>query len=260
MPRTPGKEADFLNPHDKTISPLLAAQVRRVPRATAASQPPANRSTLRLATENEAHCVTPTATTPQDIDAVIFALAGIHDLIGELDETLGALQPPRRVSPAQLAALQGRLDQAIAAINDIVKATRVGGRSILSGEGRIIISTEPSSPSFQLCSVAPDSIGGPARSRLGDIRSGQSCDLAHLSLADVGKIVSRAAAQVALERRRLETFVKRPVIAPDAASHVAAENRAAAQQATADLDLVMATSQLTRGHLLAATQSLRAGR
>ncbi|HKQ49395.1 MAG TPA: hypothetical protein VJZ71_15095 [Phycisphaerae bacterium] len=180
--------------------------------------------------------------------------------MSELDETLGALQPPRRISPAQIAALQGRLDHVISAITDIVESTRVSGRSLLSGHGRIFLNAERSSPSFLLSSVAPDAIGGRARARLSDIRSGGCCELVHLALADVRKIVSQAADQVALERRRFETFIKRPAVISDAAGRIAAENRAAAEQATADLDLVLATSQLTRGHLLAAAQSPPIGR
>jgi hypothetical protein len=187
-------------------------------------------------------------------------MAGIHDLLAELDETLDALQPPRRVSPSQLAALQGRIDRTIAATADIVESTGVNGRSLLSGRGRIILTNEPSSPSCQLASLAPQALGGPARSRLSDLRSGGPSDLAHASLADVRRIVARAAAQVALERRRFETFTKRPAVISDAPGRIAAENRAAAEQATADPDLVQLTSQLTRGHLLAASQSLTRGR
>jgi hypothetical protein len=38
-------------------------------------------------------------------------LSSIHDLLDELLGTFAAHRPPRRVSPSQLAALQGRLDQ-----------------------------------------------------------------------------------------------------------------------------------------------------
>jgi hypothetical protein len=197
---------------------------------------------------------TPTASTPNDIDAIALALAGIDDLLRELDETLRNFQPPRRISPDQRATLQARIDRTIAAIDDIVRSTSVKGRSLLAGDGRIVLTADPATPPYQLRSIAPRALGG-SRSRLFDIGSGEPRDLSRASLADVHKIVSRCSAQVALERRQFETFTKRPSAVSDGAARVAAENRAAAAQATADMDLVLATSQLSRGHLLAAVQT-----
>ncbi len=77
------------------------------------------------------------------------------------------------------------------------------------------------------------------------------------SLANICEIIAQAAAQVSLHQRQLATFVRSSAFVSDAAMEVATENRAAAEQATSDLDLVLATSQLTRGYLLAAAQSPR---
>jgi hypothetical protein len=231
--------------------------VRRAPRtAPGTFRTPTVISKLRLTTGHQAAgAAKQTATTPEQIESVNVALAGIHDLLWELEETLSARMPPRRVSPGQLASLQGRLDQAIGAIDDIVNMTCIDGQRFLAGDWRIVLTAEPSSPTFQIASVAPKALGNGAKSRLSDVLSGGPRDLFHASLADVREIIAQAAAQVALQQRQLASFIQRPAIISDAAIRVAAENRAAADQATSDLDLVLATSQLTRGHLLAATQS-----
>jgi hypothetical protein len=116
---------------------------------------------------------TPTASTPNDIDAIALALAGIDDLLRELDETLRNFQPPRRISPDQRATLQARIDRTIAAIDDIVRSTSVKGRSLLAGDGRIVLTADPATPPYQLRSIAPRALGG-SRSRLFDIGSGEA--------------------------------------------------------------------------------------
>lgn len=172
-------------------------------------------------------------------------------------ETLGAHKPPRRVSPSQLASLQGRLDQVIGAIDDIVETTRFDGQALLAGDWRVVLTTSPSSPSFHVASASTKALGDGPKKRLSDMRSGGQFDLLNASLANICEIIAQAAAQVSLHQRQLATFVRSSAFVSDAAMEVATENRAAAEQATSDLDLVLATSQLTRGYLLAAAQSPR---
>jgi hypothetical protein len=186
-------------------------------------------------------------------------LSSIHDLLDELLGTFAAHRPPRRVSPSQLAALQGRLDQVIGTIDDIVATTCWDGQALLAGRWRIALSSGPAAPKLLLTSVATDSLGNAAKVRLADTRSGGAFDLSRAPLADICEVVAHARAQVALQKRQLAAFVSVRASNPDAAD-VAAENRAAAAQATSDPDLVFVTGQFTRGHLLADAQSAPRGR
>lgn len=173
----------------------------------------------------------------------------------ELRRTLISHQPPRRVSPGQVAILQGRLDQVMATIDQIVKSTCSDGQPLLAGGWRVTGTTDSSVLPHRVACMTTKALGCGPKARLCDLQSGGSQDLFHASLVDVCEIITRAADQVSFEQRRLASFQSHPTIASGEAGQVATENRAAAGQATADLDLVLATSQLTQGYLLAVAQS-----
>ncbi len=209
-----------------------------------------------MRTENDAAESRARATPPEQIESAAAALSGIHDLLNELLETLSAHLPPQRVSPSRLASLQRRLDQVIAAIEDMVKTTCVDGRSILGGRWKVVLTPNDGTTSFLVSSAGAAALGDGAK-KLSHAQSGGPFDLFHAPLEEICEIVAKAAAQIALQRQQLTTFVRCPVVVSDAAIQVAAENRAAAEQATSDFDLVQATSQITRGYLLAAAQTSR---
>lgn len=209
-----------------------------------------------MRTENDAAESRAPTTPNEQVEAAIAALSSIHDILSELLETLPAHRPPQRVSPSRLAMLQRRLDQAIAAIEDVVKTTCVDGRPILGGRWKMVLTSKDDAASFRISSAHASALGDDA-AKLSDAQSGGSFDLFHAPLEDVRGLIAKAVAQVALQRRQLTTFVRSPVVVSDAAIQVAAENRAAAEQATSDFDLVQATSRITRGYLLAAAQTPR---
>ena len=252
------------------ITSLLAARptaLRRAPK-------PANPSGLRISRSEpieDAPAKTAAATqarsslgqaeweeTARKLDV---ALAGIHATLTDFVDRAVQIAAGRR-SPRQIAEIQSMADGLVREVDRMALAVEVDGRPLPArGEASVspAILRGPKS-SLPISPMQSDALGPAPNRTLCALQTGGQSSILLTSIETAIEIVRHAAGQVSVQRSQLSAFVRRESGSDQSAMSVADENRAAAGTAQNHDEFIEIAGALTRGNLLARSQTARPAR
>lgn len=182
------------------------------------------------------------------------ALAGIHALVMDVLDRIGAGPRPRRRSPREICEIQALMDRAVRDVCRIVDISEIGGRRLFDGYFRIELPSATGGPPRRasIRSMRPEDLGPDAGRSLASLVTGGRFSLLVASIEDASAILQHVAGQIVMERRQLSALSAVPGARDAADDDVARENAAAAMNAQLDLDFAALSSHVTPGAALAA--------
>jgi flagellin-like hook-associated protein FlgL len=186
------------------------------------------------------------------------ALAGIHATLMDFVDRAVQIAAGRR-SPRQIAEIQSMADGLVRDVDRMALAVEVDGRPLLArGEASVsaAILRGPKS-SLPISPMQSDDLGPAPNRTLSALQTGGQSSILLTSIEVAIEIVRHAANQVSVQRSQLSAFARRESGSDQSAMSIADENRAAAGTAQNHDEFIEIAGALTRGNLLAKSQTAR---
>jgi len=249
------------------ITSLLAARPTALRRAPKAANPsglrisrsePVEDAPAKSAAPSQAPSSLGQAEWEETARKLDVALAGMHATLMDFVDRAVQIAAGRR-SPRQIAEIQSTADGLVRAVDRMALAVEVDGRPLLArGEpsGSPAILRGPKS-SLPISPMQSDDLGPAPNRTLSALQTGGQSSILLTSIETAIEIVRHAASQVSVQRSQLSSFVRRESGSDQSAMSIADENRAAAGTAQHHDEFIEIAGALTRGNLLAKSQSAR---